>query len=149
MLPDREKFVIQLPGVPQLPQFLAYMQAHGISFGEPTIALDKLRGWKDKVVGQLTGGLQALAKQRKVAVITGTGRFTGTGSPCAAGPTSAPPAPSGRSSAGPSGGGCLGPSSRGAARRGFPRRWLSRGILSMQRAARNGKAVHRACPVPD
>jgi hypothetical protein len=30
VLPDREKFVIQLPGVPQLPQFLAYMQAHGI-----------------------------------------------------------------------------------------------------------------------
>lgn len=54
------------------------MQAHGISFGEPSIALDKLRGWKQKVVGQLTGGLQALAKQRKVAVVTGNGCFTGT-----------------------------------------------------------------------
>jgi dihydrolipoamide dehydrogenase len=54
------------------------MQAHGISFGEPSIALDKLRGWKQKVVGQLTGGLQALAKQRKVTVVTGTGCFTGT-----------------------------------------------------------------------
>ncbi|MBM4228522.1 MAG: dihydrolipoyl dehydrogenase [Gammaproteobacteria bacterium] len=53
------------------------MQAHGITFGEPTIALDKLRGWKDKVIGQLTGGLQALAKQRKVQVVTGTGCFTG------------------------------------------------------------------------
>jgi hypothetical protein len=30
VLPDREKFVNQLPGVPQLPQFLAYMQSHGI-----------------------------------------------------------------------------------------------------------------------
>jgi hypothetical protein len=30
VLPDREKFVTQLPGVPQLPQFLAYMQSHGI-----------------------------------------------------------------------------------------------------------------------
>ena len=47
----------------------------GISFGEPQIDLDKLRANKDKVVAKLTGGLAALAKQRKVRVVQGTGRF--------------------------------------------------------------------------
>ncbi|MGH8595178.1 MAG: FAD-dependent oxidoreductase, partial [Gammaproteobacteria bacterium] len=51
------------------------MARHGIVFGEPQIELDSLRRWKDKVVGQLTNGLQALAKQRKVEVITGTAKF--------------------------------------------------------------------------
>jgi dihydrolipoamide dehydrogenase len=51
--------------------------AHGISFGEPEIDLDALRGWKDDVVGKLTGGLTGLAKQRKVDVVRGTARFTG------------------------------------------------------------------------
>src|SRR5690606_3421558 len=31
------------------------LAAHGISFGEPTIDLDKLRAYKDGVVGKLTG----------------------------------------------------------------------------------------------
>ena len=47
----------------------------GVQFGKPTIDRDQLRGWKDKVVGRLTGGLQTLAKQRKVKVVTGTGEF--------------------------------------------------------------------------
>jgi len=47
----------------------------GIHFGEPTIDLDKLRGWKEKVVKQLTGGLSGLAKQRKVQVVNGWGTF--------------------------------------------------------------------------
>jgi dihydrolipoamide dehydrogenase len=47
----------------------------GISFGEPQIDIDKLRANKDKVVAKLTGGLAALAKQRKVRVVQGTGRF--------------------------------------------------------------------------
>jgi len=51
------------------------MAAHGVSFGAPTIDLGALRGWKDKVVGQLTGGLKSLAKQRKVEVLSGEGRF--------------------------------------------------------------------------
>ena len=50
--------------------------AFGISFGEPEIDVDKLRGWKDSVVGKLTGGLTGLAKQRKVEVVRGTGTFT-------------------------------------------------------------------------
>ena len=50
--------------------------AHGITFGEPEIDVDKLRGWKDSVVEKLTGGLTGLAKQRKVEVVRGTGTFT-------------------------------------------------------------------------
>ena len=51
------------------------LAAHGISFGKPEIDLDKLRGWKEKVVGKLTGGLSGMAKARKVTVVTGTGKF--------------------------------------------------------------------------
>jgi dihydrolipoamide dehydrogenase len=51
------------------------MAAHGVSFGKPTIDLDKLRSWKTNVVKKLTGGLKMLAKQRKVEVVTGSGKF--------------------------------------------------------------------------
>ena len=47
----------------------------GIGFGDPEIDIDALRGWKDDVVGKLTGGLDGLAKQRKVEVVRGTARF--------------------------------------------------------------------------
>ena len=53
----------------------AHMSAHGVSFGTPQIDLDKLRGWKDSVIKKLTGGLTGLAKQRKVEVVHGAGRF--------------------------------------------------------------------------
>ena len=53
----------------------AAMAAHGVSFGAPKIDLDKLRGFKGKVVGQLTGGLATMAKQRKVRTLVGTGMF--------------------------------------------------------------------------
>ena len=49
--------------------------AFGVEFGQPRIDLDKLRSWKDKVGSQLTNGLKGLAKQRKVEVLQGTGRF--------------------------------------------------------------------------
>src|SRR5690606_4056797 len=42
---------------------------------KPKIALDKLRAYKDKVVGQLTKGLSGMAKQRKVRVVQGTAKF--------------------------------------------------------------------------
>ncbi len=48
---------------------------HGIAFGAPKIDLDKLRAWKDKVVGKLTGGLAGMAKARKVEVVRGVGQF--------------------------------------------------------------------------
>ncbi len=53
------------------------MAEHGVSFGQPEIDLDRLRGFKDGVVGQLTSGLAGMAKQRKVEVIQGTGTFSG------------------------------------------------------------------------
>src|SRR5579875_3431811 len=53
----------------------AGMAAHGIEFGTPKIDLGKLRDFKDKVVGRLTGGLATMAKQRKVRVVQGTGAF--------------------------------------------------------------------------
>ncbi|MDA3914882.1 dihydrolipoyl dehydrogenase [Oleiagrimonas sp.] len=53
----------------------AASQAHGITFGDPKIDLDKLRDFKDKAVGKLTGGLKSMAKQRKVRVVQGSGSF--------------------------------------------------------------------------
>nr|MBA2689891.1 dihydrolipoyl dehydrogenase [Burkholderiales bacterium] len=53
----------------------AAMAAHGVNFGKPQVDLDKLRGWKEKVVGKLTSGLTGMAKARKVTVVTGVGRF--------------------------------------------------------------------------
>ncbi|MEK6735919.1 MAG: dihydrolipoyl dehydrogenase [Pseudomonadota bacterium] len=47
----------------------------GIAFGKPKIALDKLRNWKESVISKLTKGLKALAKQRKIEVVYGTGKF--------------------------------------------------------------------------
>ncbi|MEB4592716.1 dihydrolipoyl dehydrogenase [Candidatus Thiothrix sp. Deng01] len=49
---------------------------YGVKFGEPEIDIDAIRAHKDGVVGKLTGGLKALAKQRKVTVVQGYGRFT-------------------------------------------------------------------------
>jgi len=51
------------------------MAEHGITFGTPRIDRERLRAWKDRVIGRLTHGLTTLAKQRKVEVITGSGRF--------------------------------------------------------------------------
>ncbi|MET0255856.1 MAG: dihydrolipoyl dehydrogenase [Luteibacter sp.] len=53
----------------------AAIEAHGISFGKPKIDLDKLRSFKEKVVGKLTGGLAQMAKARKVRTVTGVGSF--------------------------------------------------------------------------
>lgn len=52
------------------------MSKHGIDFSAPKIDIDKLRSWKDGVIKRLTGGLQMLAKQRKVQIVTGTGQFS-------------------------------------------------------------------------
>lgn len=51
------------------------MEHSGIAFGKPRIDIDKLRGWKENVVGRLTKGLAGLAKQRKVEVLRGAGKF--------------------------------------------------------------------------
>ena len=48
---------------------------HGLKFVEPEVDLDALRDWKDGVVKRLTGGLAGMAKQRKVQVVNGYGKF--------------------------------------------------------------------------
>jgi dihydrolipoamide dehydrogenase len=48
----------------------------GVSFANPNVDIEKLRGWKNKVVSKLTGGLKMLAKQRQVTVVNGMGEFT-------------------------------------------------------------------------
>jgi len=52
-----------------------HMAANGVTFGKPKIDLDGINGFKNKVVGKLTGGLSGLAKQRKVTVVHGVGEF--------------------------------------------------------------------------
>ncbi len=52
-----------------------HMQANGVSFGKPKIDLDGINGFKNKVVGKLTGGLAGLARQRKVKVVHGVAQF--------------------------------------------------------------------------
>jgi dihydrolipoamide dehydrogenase len=47
----------------------------GVSFDKPKLDLVKLLAHKNKVVGKLTGGLAAMAKMRKVTVVTGNGEF--------------------------------------------------------------------------
>jgi dihydrolipoamide dehydrogenase len=54
----------------------AAMAAHGVSFGKPAIDLPAIRDWQNGVVKRLTGGLTGLARQRKVTVVKGEGRFT-------------------------------------------------------------------------
>lgn len=48
---------------------------HGIEFSKPTINANKMVEYKNTVIKKLTGGLSALAKQRKVEVLTGEGKF--------------------------------------------------------------------------
>ena len=54
---------------------VAHAGDFGVEFGKPTITLDKLRGYKEKVVTQLTKGLAGMAKQRKVRTVQGLARF--------------------------------------------------------------------------
>jgi dihydrolipoamide dehydrogenase len=54
------------------------MGGHGVAFGEPQLDLGALREWKDGVVGRLTKGVGGMAKQRKVKVLQGEARFTGS-----------------------------------------------------------------------
>ena len=51
------------------------MAEHGVAFAEPSIDLEKLRAFKDKVVGKLTAGVAGMAKMRKVTVVQGVGGF--------------------------------------------------------------------------
>jgi len=53
----------------------AHFAELGVSFGAPTVDLDKLRAHKAKVVSKLTGGLAGMAKARKVETVRGYGHF--------------------------------------------------------------------------
>jgi len=48
----------------------------GVTFNKPKIDTNKLRAHKDGVISKLTGGLKAMAKQRKVKTVNGYGKFT-------------------------------------------------------------------------
>lgn len=52
-----------------------HLAANGIKFAQPEIDIDMLRGYKEKVIGKLTGGLAGMAKARKVQVVRGVGQF--------------------------------------------------------------------------
>jgi dihydrolipoamide dehydrogenase len=54
----------------------AGMGVHGVKFGPPALDPSGVRGWKDGVIKRLTGGLAALAKQRKITVVAGDAKFT-------------------------------------------------------------------------
>ena len=51
------------------------MKKHGIDVGTPKLDIDKIRGFKNSVIGKLTGGLKMMAKQRKVDIVKGYGKF--------------------------------------------------------------------------
>lgn len=52
-------------------------KAHGVDFGKPTLDIDKIRDYKNGIIKKLTGGLKMMAKQRKVEIVVGYGKFTG------------------------------------------------------------------------
>src|SRR5262245_2716393 len=61
--------------VAKLVEEAKHAEAWGVKFNAPAIDLDRLRGFKQKVVNQLTGGLGVLSKQRKISYIRGTAAF--------------------------------------------------------------------------
>jgi len=56
----------------------ASMEEHGVTFSKPKVDIRKIESWKNGIVDQLTGGLKALAKQRKVTIVQGEACFAGT-----------------------------------------------------------------------
>jgi dihydrolipoamide dehydrogenase len=53
---------------------------HGVSFGKPSIDLDKVRAWKQSVSQGLNQGLARLVKQRNITLIQGVGKFASANS---------------------------------------------------------------------
>jgi len=52
-----------------------HAEAFGVTFKAPTIDVDKVRAFKNKVVTQLTGGVGQVAKLRKITYIQGRASF--------------------------------------------------------------------------
>ena len=58
----------------------ADMGDHGVTFAAPEIDIRKIEDWKNSIVNKLTGGLKALAKQRKVTIVRGEAKFASANS---------------------------------------------------------------------
>ena len=54
-----------------------HARAWGVSFGEPTVDVDRLRAFKQGVVDKLTGGVGQVARLRKVRFLQGRATLTG------------------------------------------------------------------------
>jgi dihydrolipoamide dehydrogenase len=63
--------------VAKLVEEAAHASAWGVTFNAPAIDLDKLRGFKNAVVGRLTSGTGQLVKARKIKYLRGTATLTG------------------------------------------------------------------------
>ena len=53
----------------------ADVAAHGVAFGKPALDIAKIKNYKNSIIKKLTGGLTMMAKQRKVEIVTGEGKF--------------------------------------------------------------------------
>jgi dihydrolipoamide dehydrogenase len=58
----------------------------GVTYTEPTVDVDKLRGFKQGVVDKLTAGVGSIAKMRKVTFVQGRATLTGPKSMSVTGP---------------------------------------------------------------
>ena len=47
----------------------------GVTFAKPKIDVDKVRAWKNEIVGKLTGGLGMKVQQKKLTYVRGMARF--------------------------------------------------------------------------
>lgn len=56
------------------------VSSHGVTFAKPKIDINKIRSWKESIIGKLTGGIGGLARQRKVQVVQGVGKFSSANS---------------------------------------------------------------------
>lgn len=53
-----------------------YLSQYGLQYSHPNIVVNKIRAWVESIINRLTSGLGGLAKQRKVEVLYGVGRFS-------------------------------------------------------------------------
>ena len=56
------------------------LKEHGIELGSEKPAVKPVRAWTESVINKLTSGLMSMAKQRKVEVVNGYGKFTSANS---------------------------------------------------------------------
>lgn len=61
--------------ISQIIEEASALEEKGIKFSAPKIELDKVRAWKNDVVGKLNKGIAQMAKVRKVQVFTGVAKF--------------------------------------------------------------------------